>query len=51
MTMTDNRWAVLIVALLCVALFANYTYYKYRVDVIRGNIVWDIPTANLNPLK
>ena len=51
MTMTDNRWAAVIVALLCVALFANYTYYKYRVDVIRGNIVWDIPTANLNPLN
>jgi hypothetical protein len=46
MTMTDNRWAALIVAVLCIALFANYTYYKYRVEVIRGEIAWDIPTFN-----
>ena len=51
MTMTDNRWAAVIVTVLCIALFANYTYYKYRVEVIRGEIAWDIPTANLNPLK
>ena len=51
MHMTDNRWAAVIVTVLCIALFANYTYYKYRVEVIRGNIAWDIPTASFNPLK
>lgn len=51
MTMTDNRWAIVIVAGLIVLLSLNYTYYEYRVEVIRGNIAWDIPTANFNPLK
>lgn len=51
MTMTDNRWAIVIVAGLIVLLSLNYTYYEYRVEVIKGNIAWDIPTANFNPLK
>ena len=51
MTMTDNRWAAVIVAVLCITLFLNYTYYKYRVEVIRGEVTWDIPTFNLEPLK
>ena len=51
MNMTDNRWAIVIVAGLIVLLSLNYTYYEYRVQVLRGEIAWDIPTANLNPLK
>ena len=51
MTMTDNRWAAVIVAVLCITLFLNYTYYKYRVEVIKGEVTWDIPTFNLEPLK
>lgn len=51
MTMTDNRWAAVIVAGLIVLLTLNYMYYKYRVEVISGQIAWDIPTANFNPLK
>jgi hypothetical protein len=51
MNMTDNRWAMVIVAGLIVLLSLNYTYYEYRVQVLRGEIAWDIPTANLNPLK
>lgn len=51
MTMTDNRWAAAIVIVLCITLFANYKYYEYRVEVLRGERAWDIPTNNLNPLK
>jgi len=51
MTMTDKGWLAVIVTVLCIALFANYTYYKYRVEVIRGEVAWDIPTFNLEPLK
>ena len=51
MTMTDKGWLAVIVTVLCIALFVNYTYYKYRVEVIRGEVAWDIPTFNLEPLK
>ena len=51
MTMTDNRWAILIIAGLLLLVSVNYKYYEYRVEVLRGERVWDIPTNNLNPLK
>ena len=51
MNMTDNRWAIVIVAGLLVLVSLNYKYYEYRVEVLRGERVWDIPTNNLNPLK
>lgn len=34
-----------------IAIPVNYTYYKYRVEVIKGETSWDIPTHNLNPLR
>ena len=51
MTMTDNRWVVLIVCIACAVLYANYAYYKHRVEVMRGEVAWDIPTFNFEPLK
>ena len=51
MTMTDNHWAMVIIAGLLLVVSLNYTYYEYRVEVLRGERVWDIPTNNLNPLK
>ena len=51
MTMTDNRWAIVIIAGLLLLVSVNYKYYEYRVEVLRGERVWDIPTNNLNPLK
>ena len=51
MTMTDNRWAMVIIAGLLLVVSANYKYYEYRVEVLRGERAWDIPTNNLNPLK
>lgn len=51
MHMTDNRWAMVIIAGLLLVVSLNYTYYEYRVEVLRGERAWDIPTNNLNPLK
>ena len=51
MHMTDNRWAMVIIAGLLLVVSLNYTYYEYRVEVLRGERVWDIPTNNFNPLK
>ncbi len=51
MTMTDNKWAVVLVILACLNMFLIGTYTKYRVDVLRGDVPWDIPTFNLTPLK
>ena len=41
----------LVIGFIFAAVPMNYMYYKYRVEVIRGDIAWDIPTANFNPLK